>query len=86
MTSPLPWKQLALILLLGGGVICPSLWFILHRIRKLCQDLSFCNIWKYMRGCTILPKESGVSQSGPTSALSSRVEDCQIFRYTMAGT
>ena len=37
MTSPLPWKQLALILLLGGGVICPSHRFILHRIRKLCQ-------------------------------------------------
>ena len=53
MTSPLPWKQLALILLLGGGVITPSLRFLLHRIRKLCQDLSFCNIWKYMLGCTI---------------------------------
>ena len=49
MTSPLPWKQLALILLLGGGVICPSHRFLLHRIRKLCQDLSFCNIWKYTR-------------------------------------
>ena len=30
MTSPLPWKQLALILLLGGGVICPSLRFLLY--------------------------------------------------------
>ena len=48
MTSPLPWKQLALILFLGGGVIYPSLRFLLHRIRKLCQDLSFCNIWKYV--------------------------------------
>ena len=53
MTSPLPWKELALILLFGGGVICPSHRFILHRIRKLCQDLSFCNIWQYMRGFTI---------------------------------
>ena len=35
MTSPLPWKQLALILLLGGGVITPSIGFLLHRIRKL---------------------------------------------------
>ena len=52
MTSPLPWKGLTLILLLGGGVICPSHRFILHRIRKLCQDL-FCNIWQYMCGFTI---------------------------------
>ena len=47
MTSPLPWKQLALILLFGGGVITPSLRFLLHRIRKLCQDFLFCNIRKY---------------------------------------
>ena len=31
MTSPLPWKQLALILLLGGGFITPSLRFLLGR-------------------------------------------------------
>ena len=34
----------------------------------------------------LLPNESGVSQNGPTSASPSRVEDCQTFRYTMAGT
>ena len=33
--SPLPWKQFTPILLFGGGVICSSIRFLLHRIRKL---------------------------------------------------
>ena len=57
MATQLPWKQLTLILLLGGWVICPSFRFFLHIIMMLCQDLSFCNIWKYMPGCTIVTQK-----------------------------
>ena len=45
-----------------------------------------CDLDSFLEVLPLLPKESGVSQNGPTSASSSRVEDCQTFRYTMAGT
>ena len=50
------------------------------------KHVYICDLDSSLEVLPLLPKESGVSQNGPTSASSSRVEDCQTFRYTMAGT